>query len=141
MEINADDFRRLYQSLSDDALQALKREDLVPVARECYDRELSNRGLSSDSTSETQSEENPTEVQGLVEVANFPSFQAASLARAMLTSATIPVSFENESFVTGGVRLMVPPEFLEEAREVLEAAPISDDELTAQAEAEPPPEE
>ncbi|HYL77726.1 MAG TPA: hypothetical protein VEU96_26160 [Bryobacteraceae bacterium] len=141
MEINPDDFRRLYQSLSDSALQALNRDELVDVARECYDSELASRGLKPvHAASEIEQGEKPADTQGMVEVANFPSFQAASLARAMLTSADIPVVFENESFVTGGVRLMVPPELLDEAREVLDN-PISDDELAAQAEAEPPPED
>jgi len=140
MEINAEDFRRLYQSLSDNALQALSREDLVDLARDCYDQELASRGLSRFPANQ-QIEPSEDEAQGFVEVSTFPSSQEANYARDLLDSAEIPVVVENEPLITGHVRLMVPPEYLEEAREVLEATPISDEELAAQAEAESPPEE
>jgi hypothetical protein len=129
----------------------MKREDLVEIARDCYDQELANRGLSNRGLSnrglsgapakpETEPTESPRDTQGFVEVTTFPSFQEASLARAVLASVAIPASLEREHFVAGGVRLMVPPEFREEAREALDS-PLSDEELAAQAEAEPPPED
>ncbi len=146
MEINAEDFRRLYQSRSDDALQALEREDLVEIARDCYDLELANRGLSSPTSGpvladpEAEPAEGSTGIEGLVEVTTYSSFQEGRLARAILTSVSIPASLEREHFIGGGVRLMVPSEFLDDARQVLES-PLSDDGLAAQAEAEPPHEE
>jgi hypothetical protein len=41
--------------------------------------------------------------------------------------------------MTGELRLMVPAALVEEARGILEST-VSDEELAAQAEAEPPPE-
>lgn len=45
MKIDAEDFRRHYASLSDEALLAMETDDLVEVARQCYDEEVSKRGL------------------------------------------------------------------------------------------------
>lgn len=47
MQINTDDLRKHYSSLSDDALLAIKPTDLTEVARNCYDAELNNRKLTT----------------------------------------------------------------------------------------------
>ena len=49
MEVSLDDFRRHFEILSDDALLATNREDLVESARECYDEEVTRRGLNTPS--------------------------------------------------------------------------------------------
>lgn len=43
MKLNIDDLRRHYASLSDEALRAINRTELVEIARECYDQELAQR--------------------------------------------------------------------------------------------------
>ena len=143
MQIDLDDFRHRYEELSDEALLELDRDDLVDLARDCYDAELSRRGLRRSSSSPPA-----TQVQDhgeLVELAIFSSSSEADLARALLETAAIPCSLENEFAgktlrVTDGLRLFVPASLLQSAREILDA-PVSDEELIAQAEAEPVPSE
>jgi hypothetical protein len=43
MKLNVDDLRRHYASLSDEALRAIKRTELVEIAQQCYDHELAQR--------------------------------------------------------------------------------------------------
>jgi len=47
MQLDLDDLRRHYRSLSDDELLAMDREELVEAAQRCYDEELAERGLTS----------------------------------------------------------------------------------------------
>jgi Putative prokaryotic signal transducing protein len=142
LQVDLDDFRRRYAELSDDALLDLDRDDLVDLARDCYDAELARRGLRCSSSSPPA-----TEVQDhgeLVEVARFSSSFEADLAKELLASAAIPCYLENEIAgrtlrgADGFLRLFVPASLLENAREILDA-PVSDEELIAQAEAEPAP--
>ena len=43
MQVDLDDFRRRYTELSDEALLELDRDELVDLARDCYDAELARR--------------------------------------------------------------------------------------------------
>jgi hypothetical protein len=43
MKLNVDDLRRHYASLSDQALRAIDRTELVEIAQQCYDHELAQR--------------------------------------------------------------------------------------------------
>jgi putative signal transducing protein len=141
LQVDLDDFRRRYAELSDEALLELERDELVDLARDCYDAELARRGLHRSSSSPPA-----TEVQDrgeLVELAIFSSSSEADLARALLESAAIPCYLENEFAgktlrVGDGFRLFVPATLVENAREILNS-PVSDEELIAQAEAEPAP--
>ena len=144
LNVDLDDFRRRYAELSDEALLELERDDLIDLARDCYDAELARRGLRRNSSSPPA-----TEVQDygeLVEAAIFSSASEADLARALLKSANIPCYLENElggkDYLRAieGFRLVVPASLLESAREILDAS-VSDEELIAQAEAEPAPSE
>jgi hypothetical protein len=112
----------------------VKREELVDVARECYDAEVARRGLESEAAGAVEDDRAAGEVADLVEVAAFPSGQEANLARTLLDSAAIPCFLESERVALDGARLLVPAAYLEQAREVLQAE-ISDEELAAQAEA------
>jgi hypothetical protein len=49
MKTGEDDFRRRYAEVNDDGLLATNREELVGVARRCYDDELAKRGLDNGS--------------------------------------------------------------------------------------------
>jgi hypothetical protein len=134
LEISPDTFRQQYDELSDEALLSIDRKDLIEVAREYYDAEVARRGLQS----EEATPEAADAKEALVTVETFLSLEEAGLGRALLRSAEIPAYLENEltSYATGagGLRLMVPPAYLEQAKEILESE-ISDEELLAQAEA------
>jgi hypothetical protein len=142
LQVDLDDFRRRYAELSDEALLELDRDELVDLARDCYDAELARRGLRRSSISPPV-----TEVQDhgeLIEAAIFSTSSEADLARALLESAAIPCYFENEFAgktirVSEGFRLFVPATLLENAREIL-SSPVSEEELIALAEADPAPE-
>jgi Putative prokaryotic signal transducing protein len=141
LQIDLEDFRQRYSELSDEALLDLDRDDLVDLARDCYDAELARRGLRRSSPPATQVQDHGE----LAELATFSSPSEADLARALLESAAIPCYLENEFAgktlrVTDGLRLFVPASLLQSAREILDA-PVSDEELIAQAEAEPAPSE
>ena len=140
MQINPEEFRRHYDSLSDEALLEVNRDELVEVAQQCYDVELANRGIKRESPAPAP--EKPVESQEWVQAATFPSAEEANLAYAMLESAAIPARLESKNTSSwtgfGALRLLVPSTFLEEAQVII-ASPISEEELIAQAEAEPAP--
>jgi hypothetical protein len=140
LEVRLEDFRRHFGILSDDALLATNREDLVEMARECYDEEVSRRGLeSAEPETEPVAEALDHEAHAgdeMVLIATFGYPEEANMARGLLESAAIPSQIRNALAAVGGFEasLMVPAAFEEQAREVLETE-ISDEELAAQAEA------
>jgi hypothetical protein len=144
MKVGADDFRRVYESLNDEALLAVKRDELVELAQQCYDVEVAARGLAArDDAAAVVPPGNPEAAgdgEELVEVATFADVDEARLARDLLQSAEIPSYLATDPklpgnmSVPGGFRLSVPPSLLEQAREVLDTQ-VSDEELAAQAEA------
>lgn len=141
MQIDPEEFRRHYASLSDEALLEIDRAELVDVAQHCYDEELAQRGIVSEPESTVAPEESATHDEWVL-AATYLTAEEANLAHDMLQSASIPARLASNNTSawtgTGELRLMVPAEFLEEA-EVILASPISDEELIAQAEAEPQP--
>ena len=140
MEVTPDDFRRHFELLSDEALLDTNREDLVDIARECYDAEVSRRGLNLPSDEPIEGEVlatgEPADMGPLVRVATYNIPEEASLARGLLESAGIPYNLQNEHASLGGIelRLMVPAAFEEDALQILDYE-ISEEELAAQAEA------
>jgi 6-phosphogluconate dehydrogenase (decarboxylating) len=72
-----------------------------------------------------------TAEEELVCIVEYDYLDEADLARGLLEAAEINASLESEP---GVVRLMVPAGFAEQALRML-AAPLSDEELAAQAEA------
>jgi hypothetical protein len=143
MQLNPDELRQQYDRLSDEALLEVVREDLVDMARDIYDAELSQRGLTRPVEEAAPPEPEPEAAAGLVVLAEFASFIDASLAQAALTSAGIPSSIKETGpygSAAGQPTILVPRESLEDARAVLDS-PLSDDELAAQAEAAGQPEE
>jgi hypothetical protein len=138
LEINPEEFRQRFADLSDEALLSIEPNDLTELAKQYYDAEVRGRGLQADPA---KPEEEIADGEKLVPVATFVSLEEANLGRALLESADIPANLENELSSTwtgiGGLRLMVPASFLEQAKEILEAQ-ISDEDLLAQAEAAEP---
>jgi|SRR5690348_3371763 hypothetical protein len=139
MDVNLDDLRRHYSSLSDDALQAINPDDLTAAARDCLNQELANRGLNlKDNAAPEEEQESSAKTPDFVEAATFHSYSEGSLARAVLRSAEIPAFLDEQRSGLGTLKLWVPPDFLEQAQEILET-PLSEEELAAQAEAAAPP--
>jgi len=138
VEVSLEDFRRHFEILSDEALLATNREELVEIARDCYDEEVSRRGLDSDEAEATEelSEQPADAVDEMVLIATFGYPEEANMARGLLESASIPSQIRNELAAVGGfeAKLMVPASFEEHALEVL-STEISEEELAAQAEA------
>jgi len=145
MDVSLDDFRRHFGILSDDALLATRREDLVETARQCLDEELLRRGLLTGApgsgeifvqTAEAAEAEPHSSGGEPVSIATYTVAEEASLARGLLRIASIPCHLANEYTGLGGfqLELLVPAAYVEQALEVL-GAEISDEELAAQAEA------
>jgi hypothetical protein len=141
LEIDPEEVRRGYAELSDEGLLSINREDLTELAQPCYDAEVASRGLHSESAKQPEASPNARPGEDLVPVATFLALHEADLGRALLQSADIPAYLENELSSawtgSGGLRLMVPASFLEQAQEIL-GAQISEEDLLAQAEAADP---
>jgi len=142
VQIDAEDFKRHYAMLSDTALLEVDRNELVDVARSCYDAELAERNLAAaDPQPSAPAVETATgQADGELQlVGTFLSMDEANFARGLLQSADVPCSLENEYSAgfsaTGALRLLVPASVYGRACEILDAE-ISEEDLIAQAEAE-----
>jgi hypothetical protein len=139
LQIEPEEFRRRYAELSDEALLEIDRHDLTEIGLQFYDAEVANRGIES--TAASGDPESSPDAE-LVPVAGFRTVDEGEIARELLRAADIPAYLEDE--LPPGLRgvgmrpLMVPASFFEQAKEILEAPPISDEELIAQAEAADP---
>ena len=134
MDVTAEDFRRHYESLSDEALLEIDTEELVELARTCHADEVTRRGLApepADDEDLTEKDHSETPAEELVCIVEYDYPDEADLARGLLEAAEIPAALESEP---GVVRLMVPAEFAEQALRMI-TTPLSDEELAAQAEA------
>jgi hypothetical protein len=140
VNVTAADFRKHFGFLSDDALLETNRTDLVDIARQCLDEEISRRGLNAaEEPVETASDPAQHEAsvsEKLIVVATFLSGEELNLARGLLEEASIPYHVENPLAALGGIelRLLVPEALEADAREILNSE-ISEEELAAQAEA------
>jgi hypothetical protein len=135
--------RRLYARMSGAELRQINRHDLSDLARKSYDDEVARRGLDLKPSGAAEPEQAPGRQPELVSVATFVFPDDAKLARALLESAAIPAYLENEHTLAvnwmltnaiGGLHLLVPAAFAEEARAILSSR-VSDQDLAAQAEA------
>ena len=128
MKVSAEDFRRQYAGLSDEALLDVDRRDLVELARACYDEELARRQLKAYSPATAKSEREPDdEGEDFAVAATYVSEEDARMARELLKSAGIRAHLG-----AGGLALLVPVSTRENAREVLNAQ-VSDEELAEAA--------
>jgi len=137
LQVDPEEIRQRFEQLSDEGLLSIDRNELIELAQQYYDAEVSRRGLH---TAPAAPAEETAEEQ-LVPLSTFDSLEEADLVRALLESSEIPVRLDNELSSqwtgAGGLRLMVPASFLEQAEEILQAQ-ISEDDLIAQAEAAEP---
>ncbi len=135
MEITFESLRQLYQSLSDEELLAIERNELTGAAQKCFDAEVEKRGLAEAQESETVSaEEDPSWMQDAACACSYMSHPGDSAAtdaenaREALYHAGIPcrVSAMEVAWPTGDqpvkheYRVMVPGAFSLEAVSVLD---------------------
>jgi hypothetical protein len=136
MDVTAEDFRRHYALLSDEALLDIDPGELVELARNCHAEEVARRGLNQD---DSELAEDPDSVPSsgsaeeaeLVCIVEYDYVDEAEMARGLLEGEKIPVTIESEP---GVARLMVPQQFAEQSLRLL-VTPLSDEDLEAQAEA------
>ena len=145
MDVTAEDFRRYYSSLSDEALLETDTAELVEVARACYAGEIARRGLDSPPPDEEQAAA-PGSGSGKAEericIVEYDYPDEAEIARGLLEAAGIPATIESDQAISmmnfagavSVVRLLVPASLGDQALQML-ATPLSDEELAAQAEA------
>jgi hypothetical protein len=125
LEIDHDETRRRYASLSDEALLEIDRDELVDAARQNYDEELIRRGLRY----ETKLYKFPEMDEPMAAVAVFVFAGEAYLARAFLQSSGVRCYLSHEYTLSvawnwtnalGGLRLMVPVSELSQIQEALD---------------------
>jgi PhnB protein len=128
MKVSAEDFRRQYAGLSDEALLDVDRKELVELARACYDEELARRQLKVPSPAAVaDATDSHGDGEEFAVAETYESQEEAKLARELLRAAGIRAQLG-----AGGLALLVPVSTREDAREVLNAQ-VSDDELAEAA--------
>lgn len=148
VKVGEDDFRQRYAELSDEGLFSINREELVELARQCYDQELAKRGLQAEREPGADSAviQPPSIQDEFVPAATFLFPDEAEVARGLLRSSDILCYLENEHVLAkvwqwnvalGGLRLMVPASLLEEVHQVLSDIP-SEEDLIGRDGMEPP---
>lgn len=137
LQVDPEEIRQRFEQLSDEGLTSIDRRDLIELAQQYYDAEVSRRGLKTAPAAAVEE----SDEEELVLFSTFETLEEANLVRALLESAEIPVKLDNELSSqwtgAGGLRLMVPASSLQQAEEILQAQ-ISEEDLTAQAEAADP---
>jgi PhnB protein len=129
MKVSVEDFRRQYAELSDEALLDVERQDLVPMARACYDEELARRKLKAapPAPAAGHAPKPPRETEEFAVAETYASQEEASMARELLRAAGIRAGLGAD-----GLAVLVPVSTREDAREVLNAQ-LSDDALAKAA--------
>lgn len=140
MDVTAEDFRRHYESLPDEALLEIDTAELVDLARTCHAEEVARRGLDAELPPDEDATDAAAAVPGteaaagdeLVCIVEYDYVDEAEIATGLLHAAEIPAALEREP---GVERLMVPAKFADQALRMLADSSLSDEELAAQAEA------
>lgn len=112
MKLSADDFRRQYVDLTDEALLDIDPLDLNETARACYHAELASRGIE---TGEPAPAALPPSAREYVMAGRMESREDAKHACEYMKRQYIPATVGPD-----GVSVMVPPAILQEAQDVLE---------------------
>jgi PhnB protein len=132
MKVTAEDFRHQYADLSDEALLDVDRQELVELARQCYDEELARRKLKAAAPAPAQAHapEPHTEPEEFAVARTYELQEEARLARELLRSAGIRAHLG-----ANGQELLVPASTREEALAVLDSE-LSDETLASAAAAD-----
>jgi PhnB protein len=115
MKLTADDFRRQYAELSDEALLDIDPNDLNETARACYFAELQSRGIETEGDSAFPTGTAPADAKQYVTLGTMESRQDARGLSERLQRQYIPAHVAPD-----GLSVMVPQAVLSEAREILE---------------------
>jgi hypothetical protein len=108
MQIDTEDLRKHYSSLSDEGLLAINREDLTDVAQNCYDAELNERKLTKQRGPIEVDAPEETETEHIDDDEDAPDWQAEAA----------------EVFSWTGAAGTAPAQEMAHTREVIEAAGI-----------------
>jgi predicted ester cyclase len=131
MKLTAEDYRRHYRELTDAEFLAIDRDELVDVARRCYDAELAHRQLAPQPVSIEDAQPASTlripsarPGEELVRVAAVASLETATYAHKLLQEADISAELKNTAdlpanLARGRFILMVPVSCAEEASDLL----------------------
>lgn len=130
MKVTAEELRARYAALPEDELLALDPDELMNVARQCYEAELKRRGLQRGPLIQPTKGEpaqvpagEPVDLGEPLAAATFLEHTSAAMARQLLRQSEIPSYVENEHLAATGLpgelRLMVPALYLERARQLL----------------------
>jgi hypothetical protein len=93
LQIDLEEFRRHYASLSDEGLRQLDRSELIGAAQKCYDEEVALRELSTQQVDSSAAPDWVGESACACSFASFPGIFSASdaaNARGVLEAAGIP---------------------------------------------------
>jgi pimeloyl-ACP methyl ester carboxylesterase len=131
VKITAEELRKRYADMSDEELQSLDRSDLMDLARQCYDEEVAQRGLKRRRAAPMETADplpdTDVELEEPVAVAVYTFPADARIARALIRAQKIPCYIENEHVASTlaasiglGLRVMVPANFANQARELLD---------------------
>src|SRR4051812_27357422 len=115
MKLTADDFRRQYAELTDEALVDIDPNDLNKTARDCYFAELQSRGIEAEGAPGGAAGSPAAEAKQYVTVGVMESGQDARGVCERLQRQYIPAHVGPD-----GVSVMVPQAVLSEARELME---------------------
>jgi hypothetical protein len=125
LEPNAGDLQRHYASLSDEALLAVERSDLTPVAQTCYDEEVANREIvpGQENGTTADAEDEPDWIEESVCACSFEASPGNNSAPDLEEARNILESAEIPCYVKVGPalwELLVPGGFSLSATSVLD---------------------
>ena len=116
MNVDPEEIRRWYASLSDEALLSVDHRELTDLAQQVYSQELVSRGLQP-RPAPNQAVDDQSPLADLALMGTFLYPVEAKVAHALLVDAGIPCYLQNEhtlsavwswAYVLGGFRLVVP---------------------------------
>ncbi len=131
MTVNKETLREKYSWLEDDILLSKwHNEELTEVAQAALEEELNSRGIATDKPSpEEQNDSETIANDSLVVLTSFEMPPEAHIFKNMLLAHDIPAFVKDEHIVQtdsiltiayGGVKVVVPADYVEPALKVLE---------------------
>jgi hypothetical protein len=133
MKLTAEDYKQHYRTLSDDELLAIEADDLVDIARRCYDAELTRRQLAPEPEGPPDAEAEPSShlsaleidpAEELVRVTLLIDFGRALQVQKVLQEADIPSVLNRDpklpgTYADGTFGVSVPTSCADAARDFI----------------------
>jgi hypothetical protein len=129
MKLTAEDYKHNYRTLSDDELLAIEPDDLVDIARRCYDAELTRRQLMREPDPPPAAEPDSDALvidpaEELAQVAVMVDFGRALQAQKVLQEAAIPCILTKDpelpgTYAAGTFGVSVPVSCADSARDFI----------------------